>query len=129
MSLRPSSNLLKSRNLLKGSRHSISWRLRIQGKNMIKQTYLEPNQKRTLTKEQIEKMTPLDLYLAAYECQFIDDPDWTYLMALHLMRILYRLIDNNNLDFASLNLDVKKTEMGTAIFKRYFDEKTEHGAK
>ena len=96
---------------------------------MIKQTYLDPNQKRTLTKEQIDKMTSLDLYLAAYECQFIDDPDWTYLMALHLMRILYRLIDNNNLDFASLNLDVKKTEMGTAIFKRYFDEKTEHEAK
>lgn len=92
---------------------------------MIKQTHLDANQKRTLNKEQIEQMTPLDLYLATYECQFIDDPDWTYLMALHLMRILYRLIDNNNLDCASLNQDVQKTEVGTTIFKQCFDEKLE----
>ncbi|MFC1785883.1 hypothetical protein ACFLZA_00785 [Candidatus Neomarinimicrobiota bacterium] len=90
---------------------------------MIKQTHLDPNQKRTLTKEQIEKMTPLDLFLVAYECQFIDDPDWTYLMTLHLMRIMYRLIDNNNLDLLALNLDVHKSEVGTAIFNQYFDER------
>lgn len=98
-------------------------------KYMIKQTHLDANQKRTLNKEQIEQMTPLDLYLATYECQFIDDPDWTYLMTLHLMRILYRLIDNNNLDCASLNQDVQKTEVGTTIFKQCFDEKLERGAK
>ncbi len=96
---------------------------------MIKLPHLDVNQKRTLSEKQIKNMTPMDLYAATFECQFIDDPDWIYLTTAHLMRILYRLIDKNKLDYETLNLDVKKAEMGTAFFKRYFDEETEHEAK
>ena len=71
-----------------------------------KQKHLDPNQKRTLTIEQINAMTLPDLFLASNQCRLIDDPDWTYLMVLHLFRVAYSLVDSNNLDLDAILSDL-----------------------
>ena len=73
---------------------------------MMKKQDSDPKQKRTLTMEQINELTLPDLFLATNKCRLIDDPDWTYLMTLHLFRVAYSLIDSNNLDLEAILSDL-----------------------
>lgn len=98
MSLRPLSILLKSRNLLKGSRHSVSWRLHNQRKNMIKQTNIKVGQKPTIPLERINEMKLPALFNAIDNSVFENDRESIYIITETLVSISNSFIRQYNLD-------------------------------
>ena len=69
---------------------------------------------RTLTTEQVKNLTPEDLLMCIISCEYVNDPDWIYLTAENLMRILYRMIARHGIDFKELEQDVERAELATS---------------
>lgn len=122
MSLRPLSSLLKSRNLLKGSRHSISWRLHNQEKNMKKkQVNINPEPKPPLLVQRINKMNLQELFEAIDNGELENDRDLIYIITAKLIRISNSLIRQYSLDVKALK-KMYRTFLKTGEFVRPTDE-------
>ena len=78
----------------------------------------EKDENRSLSNDQIEKMTPEDFLVAFFHSQFVEEPVWVHILAQQMTRVLATYSDLFEMELGKIQVDKDISDTRLSILMR-----------